>query len=359
MLNIEKEKQESFFGDYIYEQVIPPDHFLVKLSSVVDFSFVNEELKDSYSEDRGRPAFEPQILFKLLILEMLYDFSDVEISRITQTEMAFKWFVGLKITDKVPDDSTLVRFRQKMGEEKLGKIFRQLILLANEKGLFWKKGRAVIIDSTAIRANVDIGRLAQRYKKGPDDKTYVTENSPDPEAAFGRKSKDKRFYGYKGHLNLDAQSELITEVSVTPGNEHDKEKFKDNINNDPTITAGGGTAIIGDKAYSGEDQRKFLKDLGLIARMIPHQKNDRDYLKGEGKNISWKTFIKIRAGIERKFGELKNWHGLGQARYLGQVKMYIQLALTAIAANLKRMVKLLFEPPPWLARRVSLKVGNV
>lgn len=358
MLNIEKEKQESFFGDYIYEQVIPPDHFLVKLSSVVDFSFVNEELKDLYSEDRGRPAFEPQILFKMLLLEMLHEFSDVEISRITQTEMAFKWFVGLKITDKVPDDTTLVRFRQKMGEEKLGKIFRQLILLANEKGLFWKKGRTIIIDSTAIRANVDIGRLAQKHKKGPDDKTYVTENSPDPEAAFGRKSKTKQFYGYKGHLNLDARSELITEVSVTPGNEHDKQKFEDNIKSDPTITTGSGTTIVGDKAYSGEDQRKFLKDLGLKARMIPHRKNDRDYLKGEGKNISWKTFIKIRAKIERKNGELKNWHGLGQARYLGQAKMFIQLALTAIVVNLKKMVRLLFEPPLWLARRVSLKVGN-
>jgi len=353
MLKIEKEKQESFFGDFIYEQVIPKNHFLVKMAQVIDFSFVNDLVKDLYHETNGRPAWEPQVLFKMLFLEFLHKLSDVEISKMAQTELAFKWFIGLKITDAVPDDSTLVRFRQRLGENKLKKIFEEVLSVANQKGLFLKK-RMVIIDSTDIKANVDIGRLAKYYKNEETAKTYVTDNSPDQEARFGRKNKNKIFYGYKSHLNYDVKSELITEVQVTDGAPHDRTKFKDNIAGDSSIEKGSGAEILGDKAYSGKAERDFLKKNGLKPRMIPHRKNDRDYLKKVAQCQWLVRARKTRPFIEKKISELKTWHGLKKARYWGKAKVYGQAIMTAIVVNLKRMVKLLFEPPPWL-RAVGIK----
>lgn len=62
MLKIEKDKPAIFFGDYINDQVIPKDHFPVKLSQVVDFSFVNGLVKDLYCENNGRLAKEQYIV---------------------------------------------------------------------------------------------------------------------------------------------------------------------------------------------------------------------------------------------------------------------------------------------------------
>lgn len=75
----EQNKQTSFFGDLIYNQAIPKEHFLRKLSEVVDFSFVNEICEDLYCPDNGRPCWEPQVIFKAIFLQFLYDLSDYDI----------------------------------------------------------------------------------------------------------------------------------------------------------------------------------------------------------------------------------------------------------------------------------------
>lgn len=68
--------QLSFYGNHIYDRVIPGDHFLKLLDRVADFSFVNELCQDAYTPDFGRPAYEPEMMFKILFLQFLYDISD-------------------------------------------------------------------------------------------------------------------------------------------------------------------------------------------------------------------------------------------------------------------------------------------
>jgi len=90
----EQNKQTSFFGDLIYNQAIPKEHFLRKLSEVVDFSFVNEICEDLYCPDNGRPCWEPQVIFKAIFLQFLYDLSDYAIEDEINDRFSFKWFVN-------------------------------------------------------------------------------------------------------------------------------------------------------------------------------------------------------------------------------------------------------------------------
>lgn len=92
-----KSSQLSFYGDHIYDQVIPDDHFLKLLEKAVDFTFVNELCRDAYNPDIGRPAYEPEMMFKILFLQFLYDISDRRIEEEVNFNLVLKWFVGWAI----------------------------------------------------------------------------------------------------------------------------------------------------------------------------------------------------------------------------------------------------------------------
>ncbi len=219
----EQDKQQSFFGDMLYEQIVPKDHFLRKLSGIVDFSFVNEMCKDLYSCDNGRGCWEPQIIFKALFLQFLYDLSDYKIEEEINDRLSFKWFLRLDADENAPDHSTLSRFRDRLGAQRFTLIFNKIVDVARSHKLISDKLH--IVDATHVQAKVDIFKLKKHKEKDePDD--YVDKNTPDPDAKFGRKTKNKPFYGYKQHICMDAESEFIVEQHITPGNEADKKQLE-------------------------------------------------------------------------------------------------------------------------------------
>lgn len=108
----------------INEKLIPADHLLRKLAAAVDLSFVSETVSDCYCPDKGRPSWDPLVLFKVVFLlfdklrvvsnvepQFLYDVSDREIEAQVNLHPACKWFAGLQPEETAPDHSTLCRFR--------------------------------------------------------------------------------------------------------------------------------------------------------------------------------------------------------------------------------------------------------
>lgn len=71
---------------------------------------MEEETKDLYSRDFGRPAFPAEVMFRMLFLEFFYNLSAVEAWRQRRDNILYRWFAGLKIDDRVPDDASLVVF---------------------------------------------------------------------------------------------------------------------------------------------------------------------------------------------------------------------------------------------------------
>ena len=96
----------------LYEAIIPTNHMLRRLKENIDFSFVNPMLKKQYCEHYGRPAKEPEMMFKLLFLKKIYDLSDERVISSAQTDMAYKYFLGLSPEDKMVDPSLLTKFRK-------------------------------------------------------------------------------------------------------------------------------------------------------------------------------------------------------------------------------------------------------
>ena len=136
----------------------------MKIKEALDFSFVEEETKDLYSPDFGRPAFPAEVMFRMVFLEFFYNLSDVEVSRQCRYNILFRWFVGLKIEDRVPDDSSLVVFRKRLGEERFERLFARVVAEAKEKGLL--KERYKIVDATVVVADVAIPNTVNLIRQG-------------------------------------------------------------------------------------------------------------------------------------------------------------------------------------------------
>jgi len=74
----------------LYDIVVPSDNLLRRVKEDIDFSFVNPMLRKQYSENYGRPAKEPEMMFKLMFLKKVYDLSDERLISSAQTDMAYK-----------------------------------------------------------------------------------------------------------------------------------------------------------------------------------------------------------------------------------------------------------------------------
>lgn len=321
--------QVSFYG-HIYEAVIPRDHFLKKLSQAVDFSFVNAICEGLYCEDFGRPGYEPLMMFKITFLEFLYELSDRAVMEELQVNLAYKWFVGLDVLDAVPDDSSLTKFRNRLGAERFKELFNQIVKCARGKKLL--SDRLQIIDSTHIEARVDLFRLKDEFKRDDDDHHYVDRHSPDKDARFGKKTEKKTFYGYKAHASVDADSELFVSVDVSPGNAPDGDYFV-------PLLCGSPDAVTADKAYDGNSNHAHLHKQKISDAII--RKDNRRF--AFVMNLAYESEQRKRPVIERRFADPKKYHGLRQCRYWGLWRTKIQVFMTMLVCNCKRIVKLWFQ----------------
>jgi transposase len=149
MLRIEK-KQLSFYS-VLYDK-IPKNHILKKIDEAIDFSFVNEMLKDSYCVDFGRPAKEPELMLRLSVLQYLYDLSDERVMEEAAYNLAYMWFLGLNPEDKLPDASLLAKFRtRRLKGRSLDDILSEVVRQCVEKGII--KGKGIDVDATHMEAN--------------------------------------------------------------------------------------------------------------------------------------------------------------------------------------------------------------
>ncbi len=305
MLNLNKQlKFSSFTG--IYDTVIPKNHLLRKIAENIDFSFVNKLMEKCYCIDFGRPAYEPELILKTLFLKLLYDLSDREVISRCQTDMAFKFFLGLDPEDDVPDASLLAKFRtMRITEEELQEFLNETVRQALDNNII--KSKTIIVDSTHSRSKHTAQtptQILREMTKNLRKEIHRTQNEisnifpekptvendifeeidytkalvnallkvdlkseNDEDAKIGHKSEDNDFFGYKSHIAMTEEG-IITGLSVTNGTAADNKEFE-NIVNQTLETGVEVNDIAGDKAYSTSDILKFGidKNINIISKL--------------------------------------------------------------------------------------------
>jgi transposase len=138
----------------VFHALVPYDHFLRRAARWIDFAGWRNEVAGYYSADQGRPAEEPLLMLKLEFLQYHDNLSDRQVIARSQTDVAYRWFLGLGMNDPLPDPSSLSYFRGRLGVEGHQRIFDALVGQAREHGLV--KDRLRIKDATHVVAAVAI-----------------------------------------------------------------------------------------------------------------------------------------------------------------------------------------------------------
>lgn len=136
----------------IYDLVIPKDNLLRKISELIDFSFVYNELISKYCLDNGRNAISPIRMFKYLLLKTIFDLSDVDIVERSKYDMSFKYFLDMAPEDVVIESSSLTKFRKLRLKDVnlLDMLINKTVEIAMEKGII--KSKSIIVDATHTKA---------------------------------------------------------------------------------------------------------------------------------------------------------------------------------------------------------------
>jgi len=335
----------SFFGDFLYEDAVPEDHFLRQLDEVVEWKVFEAKLIRLYrgGAKRGRPPYDPVVILKMLLLSYLYELSERQTEAYVNDSLSAKWFLGLAANEKGPDHSTLTKFKRRIeqqGKEALlEELLRDVLVMAISQGVEF--GTIQVMDSTHTLADVNVTKDKRRNDEGKGrrggDARWGTKGK--------RGGKRRTFYGYKMHTAMNAESEMITSLVVTGGNAHDGKQLPKLVEKDQEL----GVTIetyAADRGYDDSENHYLLetKDMhsAIILNRYRTEKKDTNKqvwidLKG---TPQYRAGKKERYKIERKFGEAKAYHGLRHCRYVGRLRYAIQAYLTAIVLDLKRMVKL-------------------
>ena len=160
----------SFWGDFVYDQVVPENHFFRKLNELVDWERVSRELSRYYQGQAsyGATPYEPAMLLKMLLVGYLYALSERRVEEVANDTLSVKYFLGLAVNERAPDHSTLTVFKRRLleggGIGVYEELFRGIVRLAREKGIEF--GRLQVVDSTHTVADVNVGKDDRRRRGG-------------------------------------------------------------------------------------------------------------------------------------------------------------------------------------------------
>ena len=326
---------EIKFSDYagLYDILIPQDHKFSQFLSLVDFSFVYEELAGKYSLDNGRNAIDPVMMFKYLVLKAVSNLSDEKLVDRCMYDMSFKFFLGLMPEDKVIESSTLSRFRrQRLADTNiLDILLSETVKVAKRNGLI--EGKTIIVDSThtisrampldQVQALQKAAKALRKMIYGVDEhlKTVMPQKyegsdlskemayirelvrfvsgqprlcihgeisdaasllkemvediedhytlSCDPEARVGHKTADSEFYGYKTHIAISPEG-FIVSSTITSGERSDGPELPDLIDKAKEVLPEL-KRVVGDGAYAGQKnlEKAEKEEVTIVAKVNP------------------------------------------------------------------------------------------
>jgi transposase len=435
---------------------IPSNHILRQINEKIDFSFIYDKMENYYSK-LGRKSLDPVLLFKMLLIGYLYNIdSERELEQEVILHMGYRWFLGLDLSDPVPDHSTFSQNRRRRFKDSavIQEIFDHIIKLCIEKGLV--TGEIIVTDSTHIKASAAKDKVKKvvvektpsqylntleeeakkiekeleekrkesgkqkrgRKPKGPSNKTISEVQTDSDSGLLNRPGKPSGPH-YLAHTSIDTENGIIVDIHPSAGNINDcepfverlkviQDKFDLDIKNvgadrgyDTTpIHHGLKTLEItgyisptqSNTAHHSTSYREFIYDLETDTYMCQNQKilsfthlrrNDENYYKvysakskdckvcpfreqcfgktakkrtierpiahelleankARSKTSEYKHVQKLRrVWCEGSFGTMKMKHNILKTYKRGIQKILEQCLFSALALNLKRMIKVI------------------
>jgi IS5 family transposase len=294
---------------------------LNKIDQLINWNSFEELLSKIYASQTGRPSHPVLLLFKALLLQAWHNLSDYALEEALDDRLSFRRFVSLSASEKAPDHSVFSRFRDQLIKHGIyDRLFAELARQLEEKGLIIKKG--TLVDATVVEA------APKKPLHNEDGSTG--QSKQDPEAQWTKKGS-KYLFGYKVHVGVDQESELVRQIKMTSANVHDGKMLE-------SVLSGDEKWVFADKAYDSWENEKILERKNISNGILFKAAWNRPLT--EAQKRCNRTLSKLRSPVERLFGTLKRSYRYCRARYLGLKKNQLQLTIMCMAYNLRKMEKL-------------------
>jgi len=308
---------------------------LPKLKNLVDWERFRPELEAVRDRERksnaGRKPFDVILMFKVLVLQSLYNLSDEKIEFQIRDRLSFMRFLGLSLGDAVPDEKTIWLFREQLTEARVIKrLFKEFDDFLEDKGFCARRGQ--IIDASIVEAprQRNSRQENQQIKAGqrPEDWSEQKKRQKDTDARWTKKN-GHNYYGYKNHINVDVKHKLIRDYEVTSASVHDSQVFEELLDEDNSSRD-----VWADSAYRSEEKLRELKRRKFREHL---QRKGCKYRKLTDREARGnRTRSRIRSRVEHVFGVQAMRAGALILRTIGLIRAKAKIGLRNLAYNLDR-----------------------
>lgn len=331
----------GFFDEhFLLERLTKLKDPLVKLNDHIDwkiFALILDVVfnKPQNSKNVGRPPFDRLMMFKLLILQSLYNLSDDQMEYQITDRLSFKRFLGLKSSDRVPDSKTIWKFRETLIQEQvIEALFNRFNQALDDQSVFAKTGQIVDASIVETPRQRNTREENKQIKKGETPEAWQKQpNKPrqkDRDARWVKKN-NMNFYGYKNHIKVDHGTKLISSYAVSDAATHDSQELETLIDKDDA-----GQRLYGDSAYTGQDES--IVWCGMIA-MIQEKGTAGNPLTRKQKARNRKK-SRIRSRVEHVFGYMTNTMQAMYIQTVGIERVTAKIGLTNLTYNMMRCLQL-------------------
>ena len=281
----------------------------------------------------GRKPFDEVMMFKIIVLQRLYNMSDDQMEFQLKDRRSFERFVsGGDTLYYMPDAKTMWLYKERFKEHGIAKkIFKQFNKQLEKMNLIAKSGQ--IIDASFVEV--------PRQRNSRDENKHIKEEGTYPEGwkenkkeqkdidATWTKKNDQKYYGYKNHISADKKKKFILNYKVTSAEVHDSQPMFDVLakprrKNEP---------IWGDSAYRSKEIEENLNNAGFKSKI--HEKGYRNKPLTETQKKKNKKKSKVRARVEHVFG-MMYWMKGDKTRSIGIERAEESIGMINLIYNMRR-----------------------
>ena len=275
MMTQETEKVRKQMQMVCIDDLVPRNHLLRLIDKAIDWTFIYDLVRDTYSDGMGRPSIDPVTLIKIPLIQYLYGIKSMrQTIKEIEVNMAYRWFLGLELYDPVPHFSTFGKNYTRRFKDT--DLFEQIFQRILEECYRFKlvDSTEIFVDATHVKARANNRKMQKRIAKQealfyadmlrqdinadreahgkkplkdkddnnkpgsggndkfedytddvPSDEKTIKCSTTDPESGWFRKGEHKHVFAYGIETACDKNGWII-DFTVNPGNEHDSRTFK-------------------------------------------------------------------------------------------------------------------------------------
>ena len=283
----------------------------------------------------GRKPIDAMVMFRMLILQSLYNLSDEQIEYQVRDRYSFTRFLRLGIEDRIPDGTTLWLFREKLTKAGLIEtLFERFGQHLEAKGYIARGGQMVDATIVPVPQQRNTGKENEALKAGQTPEHWEhkpAKNRQKDKDARWTKKHGKSLFGYKNHVNADARHKLIRRYGVTDASVHDSQKLDGLLNN-----ANTSRDVYADSAYRSAETEAKLDERGFRSHI--QSRASRNHPLSDAQIEANRKKSKVRARIEHVFGAQENAPGGRIVRTIGAVRARAKIGLQNLVYNVRRLV---------------------